>query len=127
MYTTIGTAISLALLLGYFILSARNRRLAMNEIEMYGRPHTDLHFSEQVLRDKIRHKNIAFYAYLTSLVISFLLGTWAIYKIINNELDWKLLKDAIGISAGTISTISFKNLYKKCSGEVEALFRVRPK
>lgn len=74
-----------------------------------------------IVKQKIAHKKMSIIAYVSSLIVSFLLGGWAIVKIINGQLDWKLLYDALSISGGIASTISFKRLHKKCSDEVNSL------
>lgn len=120
-YTTIGIILPFGLLVAYFILRYKDQQNPILESLQFGSEHRKINFSEQILHDKIKHKNIAFYAYLASIAISFLLGGWAVYKIVSNELQWKLLKDALGIAAGTVSTASFKKLYDKCSEEVKDL------
>ena len=76
---------------------------------------------ETIISQKIRQKEISYYAYLVSLSISFVIGCFAIVKIINSEIDWKLLAKAIEIAGGTLATVSFKMLYNKCVEDLKHL------
>lgn len=65
---------------------------------------------EQIIAQKIRHEEL-----------SFLSGAFAIYKIINDGICWKLLPDAFAILGGVLATVSFKKLYNTCSEDLEEI------
>lgn len=117
----ITSSIVIAALFGfYFFLRSKEAKSILIKMDEFGKADkTRQKGGEQIIAQKIRHKDMSFYSYLISLGISFLLGAFAIYKIIHLGMSWKLLPDAFAISGGVLATVSFKRLYNKCSRDLE--------
>jgi hypothetical protein len=97
--------------------SVKNEILVVTENSNRQRTKID----EAIIRQKVRLKEVSFYAYLASLSICFMLGIYAIYRIVNDQLSWKFLSQAILICAGITLTVGLRRLYNKCSEEVKSL------
>ena len=110
----------------YAYLKLKDNSIDINSIYTFGEDPGAFDFEQNIIKQKLIHRNISFYAYIATLSVSFLIGSFALYKIIATQIDWKFLKDVLGLAAGTIATISFKNLYTKCTNEIN-FYRRRKK
>jgi hypothetical protein len=111
------------LLIVYFIIRVRESNLSVVKVEVFG-PGSKFQFNKEqknrIIEQKIAHKNIAFYTWWLSLIVSFALGCYALFKIIE-DTNYKVLQDALIISAGIASTIGFRRLYLKCEKDLNNL------
>lgn len=114
----------LFLLLVYFYLKNEDAKNQFNINQDFGKKQKDKLSAVQrdaIINDKIKFKRLSFYSYWLSGIASFVFGIYGINKIINGELDVKLLTDFIGIAGGTLLTISLKQLYDKCKRDIDKL------
>jgi hypothetical protein len=113
------------LLIVYLIIRIRESNLPVVKVEAFGHESSKIQFNkkhnDRIIEQKIAHKNIAFYTYWLSLIISFGLGCFTVFKLILN-MDFKLLHDALLISAGVASTVGFRKLYLKCDKDLNNLY-----
>lgn len=114
----------LVLFIVYWIVKFRESNLQVVRFEPFGSESSNYQLNkkqkDKIIGQKITHRNIAFYTYWLSLIVSFGLGGYAIFKIIQG-MDFKWLHDAFSISAGVVSTISFRKLYIKCDKDLNNL------
>lgn len=114
----------IALSIVYFIIKLREGNLPVVKFENFGQGSSNYQLNkkqkERLIEQKITHKNIAFYTWWASLIISFTLGCYSIFMLTQHQ-DYKFLNDALLITAGVASTIGFKKLYNKCEKDLNNL------
>jgi hypothetical protein len=118
------------LLIVYLIIRTRENSLPVVSVDSFG-PESSSRFQfnkkqkDKIIEQKIAHKNLAFYIYVFSLVVSLALGCYFAIKVLQH-MGSKLWQDALSVSSGilsTVSTISFKKLHDKCEKDLNNLYR----
>jgi len=109
------------IVLFYFYINYLNNKNPVIGTDNFGKEAQSKILQKEIIRQKIRHKEISYFTYLGALIISFMLGAFAIGKIIFTGMDWTLLYDAFSISGGIAATISFKKLYQRCVIDINSL------
>ncbi|MDI3321993.1 hypothetical protein [Pinibacter soli] len=110
--------LSIALLIFFLIVKIKDNRVFVTEIGDFEHGNVKKSLSEQAVLQKMRHKEISFYAYLISLAVSFVLGCLIVVNVINQKIDWSLLVDGLKVAGGTVATVGFKKLHDKCTKEL---------
>lgn len=115
-------AVIVLLLLVYYFLHQRDADNPVILFKDFGRTvKIDEEERKLLMRQKILHRNVAFFAYLLSIIVSFVLGSIAVTRVINHGLDKNLIAIAFEISGGLVATVSFRRLYKSCKDDIEQL------
>ena len=80
-----------------------------------------IRLENNLLKQKIQQRNIAYYFYLISLAMCFLVGILLAYKLVNSDQNFKLkdIMSCLGVCGGGVMARGFKKLYEKCDKTIK--------
>jgi hypothetical protein len=123
-YSLYLVAFFLVLSIIYIIIKFREKNIPIVKFENFGPGESNYQLNKKqkakIIEQKIIHKNIAFFTWWASLIISFVLGSYCLFML-NQHKDYKYLNDALLITAGVVSTVGFRKLYNKCEKDLNNL------